>query len=321
MKNLDFIIPISDEGLYPIRTVSEVSGVNSITLRAWERRYGLFEPKRTPKGHRLYSEKDIQRIHKVLELLAKGVSIGRVAKALQGEQSVTELPKPDSSQTELNNKKALTNKQWKSHQDTLLNRIHTYDVLQLEVFHHELLSNYAIETIIENLICPTLDTLNNRAQQLDSLSGDYHFYKIFLLQRIGGLFLRTSIRNVGKKVLLMGVDDDQNDVDMLLFSLPLLKHGYQVIILGCEISFDAIPMAIAASNSEGLLLYSGADTSNINNGSFQTLVKSINTPVFITGQYSEHEEKRLIEAGLFILPSKSKKQIAYIDKNLNKVTK
>ena len=81
MKNIDSIIPVSDEGLYPIRTVSDVSGVNSITLRAWERRYGLFAPKRTPKGHRLYSDKDIQRIHQVLELLAKGVSIGRVAKA------------------------------------------------------------------------------------------------------------------------------------------------------------------------------------------------------------------------------------------------
>ena len=71
MNNLDTILPTSEEGLYPIRTVSEVSGVNAITLRAWERRYGLFKPKRTPKGHRLYSEKDILRIREVLALLKK----------------------------------------------------------------------------------------------------------------------------------------------------------------------------------------------------------------------------------------------------------
>ena len=41
------------EGLLPIRTVSILTGVHSVTLRAWERRYGLITPQRTPKGHRL----------------------------------------------------------------------------------------------------------------------------------------------------------------------------------------------------------------------------------------------------------------------------
>jgi len=319
MKNLDSIIPVSDEGLYPIRTVSELSGVNSITLRAWERRYGLFKPKRTPKGHRLYSEKDIQRIHQVLELLAKGVSIGRVAKALTAKQPVTNLL---STRSESTNTKKLTSKQWKNHQETLLNRINTYDILQLEIFHHELLSHYSIETVTECLIRPVLETLNNRARQLQSLSGDYHFYKIFLLHRIGGLFIKSSIQNIGKKILLMGINDEQDDVELLLFSMFLLKHGYQVVILGCGVSFDAIPMALTASNAEGLLLYSDANGSNkVTTNSFQTLVSSLNTSVFITGQYSEHQAKGLIESGLFILPTNCKKQIAMIDKNLNKVRK
>ena len=47
----------AEEELYPIRTVSSLTGVNSITLRAWERRYGLIKPVRTPKGHRLYTQK------------------------------------------------------------------------------------------------------------------------------------------------------------------------------------------------------------------------------------------------------------------------
>ena len=40
-------------GYFPIRVVSQRTGVNSVTLRAWERRYGLLKPLRTPKGHRL----------------------------------------------------------------------------------------------------------------------------------------------------------------------------------------------------------------------------------------------------------------------------
>lgn len=38
-------------GFYPIRTVSELTGINTITLRAWESRYGLIEPVRKNSGH------------------------------------------------------------------------------------------------------------------------------------------------------------------------------------------------------------------------------------------------------------------------------
>ena len=47
--------PSAESGeLFPIRTVSHLTGVNAVTLRAWERRHGLIKPQRTPSGHRLY---------------------------------------------------------------------------------------------------------------------------------------------------------------------------------------------------------------------------------------------------------------------------
>ena len=52
----------SSEAIYPIRVVAERTGINPITLRAGERRYGLIRPRRTPKGHRLYSALDIETI-------------------------------------------------------------------------------------------------------------------------------------------------------------------------------------------------------------------------------------------------------------------
>ena len=52
----------------PIRTVAALTGVNPITLRAWERRYGLVRPLRTPKGHRLYTQAHVAEIRRVLAL-------------------------------------------------------------------------------------------------------------------------------------------------------------------------------------------------------------------------------------------------------------
>ncbi|KJG10783.1 MerR family transcriptional regulator [Photobacterium kishitanii] len=71
--------------LFAISEVSEITGVNSVTLRAWQRRYGLLIPQRTPKGHRLYTEADIAKIKVILDWLAKGVSIGKVKPLLAGD--------------------------------------------------------------------------------------------------------------------------------------------------------------------------------------------------------------------------------------------
>ncbi|WP_051640855.1 MerR family transcriptional regulator [Thiomicrorhabdus sp. Milos-T2] len=72
----------NQEALYPIREVSNLTGVNSITLRAWERRYGLIEPVRTEGGHRLYTMEHIERIKGAVKLTEQGIPISQVKSRL-----------------------------------------------------------------------------------------------------------------------------------------------------------------------------------------------------------------------------------------------
>lgn len=73
---------INQNPLYPIREVSRLTGINTVTLRAWERRYGLIIPQRTPKGHRLYSAEDIEKVRRILHWLDKGVTVSQVGDLL-----------------------------------------------------------------------------------------------------------------------------------------------------------------------------------------------------------------------------------------------
>ncbi|MFI5370472.1 MAG: MerR family transcriptional regulator, partial [Candidatus Eisenbacteria bacterium] len=52
------------------------------TLRAWERRYGLVRPERTPSGYRLYTAEDLQRLKDIHSLLEQGLPVGQVAERL-----------------------------------------------------------------------------------------------------------------------------------------------------------------------------------------------------------------------------------------------
>ncbi|WP_217554798.1 MerR family transcriptional regulator [Vibrio metschnikovii] len=80
---------------YAIREVAELTGVKPVTLRAWQRRYSLLQPLRTEKGHRLYTEQDIQTIQTIQSWLLKGVSIGKVSQLLHNNQ-LPESEVPDA---------------------------------------------------------------------------------------------------------------------------------------------------------------------------------------------------------------------------------
>lgn len=74
-------------GFYSIGDVAERCGINPVTLRAWQRRYGLLKPQRSEGGHRQFDEEDIQRIEEIKRWIKNGVPVGKV-KALLEETTV-----------------------------------------------------------------------------------------------------------------------------------------------------------------------------------------------------------------------------------------
>ncbi|MDD1779636.1 MerR family transcriptional regulator [Enterovibrio sp. ZSDZ35] len=93
-----------EETLLTIGEVSDLTGVNSVTLRAWQRRYGLLKPQRTPKGHRLYTSGDVSRIRDILNWLDKGVAVSQVKALLETQTGVhEEVEQPDTEYVAVQN--------------------------------------------------------------------------------------------------------------------------------------------------------------------------------------------------------------------------
>src|SRR5512145_744383 len=68
---------ISHSPSYNLQAVLKETGLKADVLRAWERRYELPKPQRTPGGHRLYSEYDIETIKWLRARREEGLSISR----------------------------------------------------------------------------------------------------------------------------------------------------------------------------------------------------------------------------------------------------
>jgi DNA-binding transcriptional MerR regulator len=59
--------------IYSISAVERLAGVAAATLRNWEERYGLIQPKRSPGGHRLYTRDQIDQLRFVAAQLEQGL--------------------------------------------------------------------------------------------------------------------------------------------------------------------------------------------------------------------------------------------------------
>ncbi|HEU4976207.1 MAG TPA: helix-turn-helix transcriptional regulator [Baekduia sp.] len=78
----------SDRGVFMISVAAELAEMHPQTLRMYEQR-GLIEPKRSPKGTRLYSHQDVERLRRIQEMTNElGLNLAGVEHVLRLEQEL-----------------------------------------------------------------------------------------------------------------------------------------------------------------------------------------------------------------------------------------
>jgi DNA-binding transcriptional MerR regulator len=82
--------PRTSRAIYAISVAAELTGAGVQNLRVYER-HGLVEPARTDGGTRRYSEDDLDRVRRILELLAGGLNLAGIALVLTLEDDNARL--------------------------------------------------------------------------------------------------------------------------------------------------------------------------------------------------------------------------------------
>jgi MerR family transcriptional regulator/heat shock protein HspR len=78
----------SDRGVFMISVAAELADMHPQTLRMYEAR-GLIEPQRSPKGTRLYSHQDVERLRRIQEMTAElGMNLAGVERVFELEEQL-----------------------------------------------------------------------------------------------------------------------------------------------------------------------------------------------------------------------------------------
>lgn len=284
----------ADQELFPIRTVSNLTGVNSVTLRAWERRYGLVRPRRTAKGHRLYSREDIQRIEQVLGLLDRGIAIGQARAALDSQ------PRSDAATAP----QAVDGGVWAGYIARMILAIAAFDEKALSAVYNEALSLYPVEVVSAQLIVPLLEEIGRRWQTEEGSVAEEHFFSVFMRNKLGARFHHMALDTSGPKLLCACLPTEHHELALLLFCLGALTRNYRIVLLGASMPLADLPLAARRSGSEAIVLAGsvGAYWPALE-ADLAALVKRVTVPVLIGGHLSSLHRDAIVRAGGIVLGS------------------
>ena len=224
-----------------IGALSKRAGVSEHVLRAWETRYGLLTPTRSPGGYRLYSESDVRRVQRMRAFLAQGLSAAEAARAVLAERSTVAADPASVRKAEAGGAADLRS---------------ALDDLDERAAHHvldELFGALTIEAVIRDVLIPYLHDLGDRWGRGEVSVGQEHFASNLIRSRLAGLAPGWGGGH-GPRALLACPPGELHDIALLSFGLVLRRSGWRVIYLGPDSPMADVEHAAAVVQPDVVML-------------------------------------------------------------------
>jgi len=239
-------VALEREELFPIREVSRLTGVNPVTLRAWERRYGLIQPTRTESGHRLYSMTEIERVRSIVDWIDRGVAVSKVGKILARTEPLKALAHiiPDD----------LVQADYAQWQQQVQLAVSSFDDRALDQVYNQIFSSYSLPVVFQNILMPLWLQMLQRQDAFGQTS-EWLFFDGFLRARV--LQRIVALRGTQpRKVIVSALAGQCRELELLVAALFLSGNDAGVRVLTTGQPFDELALVCERIKPQALVLFS-----------------------------------------------------------------
>jgi MerR family transcriptional regulator, light-induced transcriptional regulator len=237
-------VPVDHEPSPARLRIGELSrrlGVSDHVLRAWERRYGLLRPVRSPGGFRLYSDADLRRIQRMQAHLAQGLSAAEAARAAIEDERAGR-PGSDVAGTPPASRLDEAAR-------ALAGALDGFDEPAAQAVLDRLMSSWTVETVIRDVLIPYLRDLGERWLRGAINVGQEHFASNVIRERVTG-FSRGWGGGHGPLALLACPPGELHDIALIAFGVVLHRNGWRIHYLGADTPLADLARTAAATDPD-----------------------------------------------------------------------
>jgi DNA-binding transcriptional MerR regulator len=229
---------MGDSQIFNIQFVSNITGINPHTIRAWEKRYNAIVPQRDSNGRRLYTNLEINRLHTLNKLVKLGNSISDIASLPSEElKEISQHFGIDESTEE-----TFKNFDFES---CLTNVEMSLNFFKLDVLNHEI--EKAADSLNSKLFAlkivqPVMDQIRSmKDKKALSENQRQQIYVILKSHLHRKLYQSYKQKNISKKkVLIASPDCSLNEIGTMLATILFLDAGLNVDFIGTNVEADIV---------------------------------------------------------------------------------
>jgi DNA-binding transcriptional MerR regulator len=237
------------QSMLRIGELSRRAGVSDHVLRAWESRYGLLRPVRSPGGYRLYSAADAQRVRRMLAHLADGLSAAEAAQAVLEEDS-----RPGADRRVADGPGGIPAPVGEL-ASFLRQALDDFDEPAAQAVLDRLVSDLSLTAVLRDVVVPYLAELGERWEQGTASIAQEHFASNVIRGRLGGL-ARGWGNGHGPRAVLACPPGELHDLALMIFGIVLNRNGWRIDYLGMNTPLEELAQTVEARRPDLVVLAS-----------------------------------------------------------------
>jgi DNA-binding transcriptional MerR regulator/methylmalonyl-CoA mutase cobalamin-binding subunit len=246
---------MSSEYKYPIKVVSQMTGLSVHVIRAWEKRYHVVEPDRTDTNRRSYSEEEIEKLKLMNTAVQNGHNISSIAK-LSVEELKSLIGKEKSSQKEshISETSSIEAADFNALINSSLEAIKVYDDETLETILLKSSSQMSQPQLIENFIVPLVYKIGDLWHDGDIRVANEHMASAVIRN-----FLANQIENYPSAenapvVICATPRGQEHELGALIAGLTAAASGWRIIYLGPNLPVEEIAAVAVSLDARAIAL-------------------------------------------------------------------
>ncbi len=226
--------------MYTIKTVAARTGVPATTIRAWERRYAVVAPLRSPGGYRVYSDRDLRAVARMAEFVRQGVAANQAAERVRAEEAPSFLPPPQPPASGQAGQ-------------VLVDAAGALDAAGVRAELERAFSTGSFEEVVDGWLRWALEDLGTAwASGTLDVAGE-HFASQAIRARLLAALDLTPLRPGAPRVVVAQASGIQHDLGLLSFAVAAQRRGLDVRFVGGDVPEADVISAIGSARATCLV--------------------------------------------------------------------
>lgn len=214
-------------GKYSIKELETLSGIKAHTIRIWEKRHRIIEPRRTTTNVRFYSDSDLRKIINVSLLNNHGLKISKIA-GMSDVEINTEVVQLTDSHNEVD-----------IFIDQLIMSMIDMEEEQFEKLLAHLIVKFGFEKTVLEIIYPFLHKIGILWHTKNISPAQEHFITNLIRQKIlVAIDALPFPPKDAEKVVLFLPENELHEIGLLFYYFIVKKLGYKTFYLGQHLPYQ-----------------------------------------------------------------------------------